>query len=151
MRLMSFALTTAQLLDGSKTVTRRVGWENLVPGQRIKAVKKAMGLKKGEAPEVLAEIEVVSVRRERLDAIDQADCVAEGFPHLNTDEFVDMFCKHMKVINADESGWSVAEQRWTTPKLRKMRPDDYVTRIEFRVVPRPAPQQLDLTGGAHAT
>lgn len=87
MRLMSFALTTAQLLDGSKTVTRRVGWANLKPGDRLKAVRKAMGLRLGEKVDVLAEIEVVSVRRERLDAVDAVDCIAEGFPDMSPDEF----------------------------------------------------------------
>lgn len=141
MRLMSFALTTAQLLNGSKTVTRRVGWENLVAGQRIKAVKKAMGLKKGEQPEVLAEIEVVSVRRERLDAIDQADCAAEGFPDFKPRDFVAMFCAHMKiaepVIRVTELGPFESRKR-----MRRVEASDFVTRIEFRVVP--AAQQLDL-------
>lgn len=121
MRLMSFALTTAQLLDGSKTVTRRVGWERVKPGDRIKAVRKAMGLKKGEKPEVLAVIEVVSARRERLDAIDEADCIAEGFPLYTPDEFTAMFCAHAKVQTAMAG-------------TRKMQPHDLVTRIEFRHV-----------------
>lgn len=47
MRIMSFALTEQQLMDGTKTVTRRVGWANLKPGDRLTAVRKAMGLKKG--------------------------------------------------------------------------------------------------------
>ena len=43
MRMMSFALTERQLMDGSKTVTRRTGWANLRPGERLLAVRKAMG------------------------------------------------------------------------------------------------------------
>ena len=109
MRLMSFALTTAQLLDGSKTVTRRVGWANLKPGDRLKAVRKAMGLRLGEKVDVLAEIEVVSVRRERLDAVDAVDCIAEGFPDMSPDEFF---------LDANNC-----------------KADTEVTRIEFRVVP----------------
>lgn len=112
MRLMSFALTTAQLLDGSKTVTRRVGWANLKPGDRLKAVRKAMGLRLGEKVDVLAEIEVVSVRRERLDAVDAVDCIAEGFPDMSPDEFVEFF------LDANNC-----------------KADTEVTRIEFRVVP----------------
>ena len=69
MRMMSFALTERQLMDGSKTVTRRIGWRDLKPGARLLAVRKAMGLKPGEKVQPLCEIEVVSVRRERLDAI----------------------------------------------------------------------------------
>ena len=47
MRNMSFALTEAQLLDGTKTVTRRLGWTMLKPGDHFRAVRKAMGLRKG--------------------------------------------------------------------------------------------------------
>ena len=111
MRSMSFALTTRQFLDGSKTVTRRLGWLTLKPGERIRAVEKAMGLKKGEHPRVLGVIEVVSVRRERLDAIEDADCAREGFPGMTAEGFVEMFCRHMGCL-----------------------PDALVTRIEFRKV-----------------
>lgn len=37
MRCMSFALTEPQLMDGSKTVTRRTGWQDLKPGTRLPA------------------------------------------------------------------------------------------------------------------
>jgi hypothetical protein len=47
-RNISFALTTAQFLDGSKDVTRRIGWKNLNAGDVLCAVKKGMGLKPGE-------------------------------------------------------------------------------------------------------
>jgi len=148
MRLMSFALTTAQLLDGSKTVTRRVGWANLKPGDRLKAVRKAMGLKPGEKVDVLAEIEVVSVRRERLDFINKTDCIAEGFPHLTPGQFVEMFCKHMSITHPDEGVWSDVDQEWKR-RPRPVRPDDQVTRIEFRVVPGTVvarPTQVALPG-----
>ena len=134
MRLMSFALTTAQLLDGTKTVTRRVGWAGLRPGDRLLAVRKAMGLRKGESPEVLAEVEVVTVRRERLDAITPADCAAEGFPDKTPEEFVAMFCAHMSIVDrAADTGYYAPSGRYV-PDRRKVRPDDWVTRIEFRVV-----------------
>lgn len=132
MRMMSFALTPDQLLDGSKTVTRRVGWANLKPGERITAVRKAMGLKAGESPDVLCEIEVVSVRRERLDAIDADDCAAEGFPYLTPERFVAMFCEHMTVVVPDEGHY---KGNVFIPRRRKMTPADVVTRIEFRKVP----------------
>lgn len=96
MRLMSFMLTTAQILDRSKTVTRRLGWEELAPGTRLKAVEKAMGLKNGERVNVLAEIEVVSVTQERLSLISAEDCAREGFPDLTPAQFVAMFCEHMR-------------------------------------------------------
>ncbi len=69
---MSFALTEPQLMDGSKTVTRRTGWQNLKPGTRLLAVRKAMGLKAGEKVQPLCEIEITSVRRERIDVITPA-------------------------------------------------------------------------------
>ena len=47
-RNMSFALTTKQIEDETKDVTRRNGWWFLKPGDQIWAVEKCMGLKKGE-------------------------------------------------------------------------------------------------------
>lgn len=131
MRMMSFALTESQLMDGTKTVTRRTGWANVKPGERITAVRKAMGLKAGEKAVVLCEIEVVSVRRERLDDITPADVLAEGFPHWTNDPpaFVKMFCKHMRVP-ADPVVHSLRDTR-----MRPMTGADIVTRIEFRKVP----------------
>lgn len=47
MRSISFSLTTPQFLDGTKDVTRRLGWEKIKAGDTLRAVKKAMGLKTG--------------------------------------------------------------------------------------------------------
>lgn len=131
MRMMSFALTERQLMDGSKTVTRRTGWANLKPGQRLLAVRKAMGLKTGEKAVALCEIEVVSVRQERLDAITPAEVLAEGFPAWTNDppSFVRMFCSHMRVP-AEAVIKSLRDTR-----MRPMTGADLVTRIEFRKVP----------------
>ncbi len=109
MRLISFFLTTPQFLDGSKTVTRRLGWKNVKPGDRLMAVRKSQGRKKGEPVERLGEIEVLSVCREPLYRVDRKDTTREGFPTLTPGEFVDMFCKHMGCTSLTE-----------------------VTRIEFR-------------------
>jgi hypothetical protein len=95
MRNMSFALTTAQFLDGSKTVTRRLGWESLKPGDMVMACEKCMGLGRNGRLVRLGAIRVVSVRREPLRAITREDCAAEGFPGYSPKEFVDMFCDHM--------------------------------------------------------
>lgn len=111
MRSISFSLTTRQFLDGTKDVTRRLGWKFLKPGDRLRAVEKAMGLKKGEHPVVLGVIEVVSVRREPLDAIEDSDCAREGFPEMDGTGFISMFCGHMGCAH-----------------------DVEVTRIEFRKV-----------------
>lgn len=96
MRAMSFMLTTAQIIDESKDVTRRIGWEFLRPGERLRAVEKCMGLKKGEKQRQLKVIEVVSVTRVCLDNITQEDVVREGFAEMTPDDFVEMFCKSMK-------------------------------------------------------
>ena len=95
MRNMSFSLTTPQFLDGTKDVTRRKGWKFLKPGEHVMACEKCMGLKKGEKIKRLGEIEIVSVRREPLSAIDPEDVPREGFPHLATTGFMKMFQDHM--------------------------------------------------------
>ena len=46
-RNMSFALTTEQFKARTKTVTRRFGWWFLKPGDVVRGVEKAMGLKPG--------------------------------------------------------------------------------------------------------
>jgi hypothetical protein len=103
MRNMSFALTTPQILDRSKTVTRRLGWLHAKPGQLARPVKKCMGLRPGERIEVLCDpILIVGVRREPLRAMTDdpeygaAECALEGFgayPHILTPAgFVAMFC-----------------------------------------------------------
>lgn len=93
-RNMSFALTTDQILNRTKTVTRRFGWWFLKSGDELCAVEKAMGLKKGEQINRLAMIRVVSVRREPLNKITQEDCIREGFPDDTPDTFVDMLQDH---------------------------------------------------------
>lgn len=114
MRNISFALTEPQFLDGSKDVTRRMGWKNLKPGDRLRAVRKAMGLKKGEKVHVLGDIEVVSVRRELLVALysEPNGTAREGFPAMSPSEFIHFFC-------ASHAGCTLAS---------------IVTRIEFRRV-----------------
>ena len=95
-RNISFAMTTPQIVARQKTVTRRFGWWFLKEGDRLNGVKKAMGLKKGEKIERLCEIEVVSVRKEPLSAITQADVIAEGFPDWTPQDFVDFLVKHYR-------------------------------------------------------
>lgn len=124
MRNMSFALTTGQIMDGTKTVTRRLGWINLKPGDQLRPVRKCMGLRPGEKLDVLRDpLTVVSVKREPLRSMTDdleygfAECRAEGFgshpdyhrPH----DFVAMFC---------------ATHKGCTP-------DTVVTRIEFSYEP----------------
>lgn len=99
-RLMSVALTEDAVVARQKTVTRRLGWDFLKPGDRLTLVRKAMGRKRADGtlePLVrLAEVEVVSVDRRRLSDIDVADVEREGFPGWDPDRFIRFFCEHMK-------------------------------------------------------
>jgi hypothetical protein len=92
---MAFSLTTAQMRERSKTVTRRMGWEYLLPADLLQAVVQGMGLKKGEKVEKLGVIRVVDVRREPVNSIldNPADLVREGFPNMPPAQFVTMFCE----------------------------------------------------------
>jgi len=97
MRNISFMLTQQQVLNRTKTVTRRLGWYQLKPGDILHGVNKSMGLKRGEKQQRLATIRITSVRKERLDAITQDDVIREGFPEMTPAEFVDFFCRSMRV------------------------------------------------------
>lgn len=94
MRNISYALTTPQFRARTKDVTRRIGWWNLKPGDTLMGCEKCQGLKKGETINRLGPIRVVSVRKERLDAITQDDVIREGFPGWTPETFVSFFCKH---------------------------------------------------------
>ena len=93
MRNMSFSITTRQIKERTKTVTRRLGWRCLNPGDLICAVAKGMGLKRGERVERLAVLWVKSIREEALDAITPEDVALEGFPGMSPAAFVEMFCR----------------------------------------------------------
>ena len=94
-RLMSVSLTEQAVVERRKTVTRRLGWKFLKPGDRLTLCRKVMGRKKGEPLVRLAEVEVVDVRRERLDAITDDDVVREGFPGWVAADFILFFLAHM--------------------------------------------------------
>ena len=124
MQNISFALTTEQVRHGfaggtiQKDVTRRLGWLKLKAGDRLRACVKCMGLKKGQKPEVLGIIEVVSVRREPLHFITADDVRREGFRDKGREWFIAMFRKSHK-----------------NPRTRKpIQRRHIVTRIEFRYV-----------------
>jgi hypothetical protein len=109
-RLMSVAFTEQAVRDRTKTVTRRKGWKFLRPGDRLTLVRKAMGRKSGEPLVRLAEVEVVSVRREVLKTITPEEVAREGFPGMHPLDFV-----HEFFVEA-----------------QGMEPDDVVMRIEWR-------------------
>lgn len=111
MKNMSFQVTINQVRNRTKTVTRRIGWWSLKVGDIIMAVEKSMGLKKGEKIKRICPIRIVKVGPEPLKSITKDDCILEGFPELKPVEFIEMFCKKMKVA-----------------------PDKVVNRIEFEYI-----------------
>ena len=100
MKNMSFFLTTAQVREGTKTVTRRLGWDFLQPGDRACAVVKGQGIPKGGSIERIRIIECVSNRAEPLWRMlldpdyGKQEAVKEGFPEMDGLEFVEMLIKH---------------------------------------------------------
>lgn len=118
MRNIAASMTEAQILDRSKDVTRRMGWLKLKAGERLQVCRKCMGRKRGELLVKLAVIEVVSVRRERLDLMHtdgeygNAEVRREGFPEWTPQAFVRFFCEGHKGCT----------------------PASLVTRIEFKYV-----------------
>jgi len=129
-RLMSVAYTEEAVRARRKTVTRRKGWLMLKPGDHLTLCRKVMGRKKGEPLVRVAEVEVVSVRRESLMVLFGAqygptyryfaacdEVSREGFPGLRPSEFVRRYF-------IDAQG---------------MQPTDEVTRIEFRYLDEVTP------------
>ena len=100
-RNMSFSLTTEQIRNRIKTVTRRKGWKFLRAGDVLNACVKCMGLSPGEQIERLGQIRVIGVRREPLSRMTtdldygRVEVLREGFVGMYPSEFVKMFCKHM--------------------------------------------------------
>lgn len=113
-RLMSVALTTGQVRAREKLVTRRVGWRMLCAGDQITLCPKVRGRRRGEVLERIVTVDVVSVRRERLDTITVSDVVAEGFPGMTPEWFVEFFCEtHRGVSPSDE----VTRIEWAYPRI----------------------------------
>lgn len=112
-RLMSVALTERAVRDRQKTVTRRLGWWEdkhgrriLKPGDRLTLCRKVMGRNAGEPLVRICDVEVVDVRRERLDAITPGEVAREGF-HIAWAEdqvawFLAFFCEHMRCESSTE-------------------------------------------------
>jgi hypothetical protein len=106
-RLISFAITTDQIKNRTKTVTRRVGWKKQDPGVVLYGVVKAMGFPKGSSGniEYLDQVLPLSITREPLYKLVQdeeygkAEAFKEGFPELDGFGFVDMFTRDMKCSN----------------------------------------------------
>ena len=98
MRNISFALTTEQIRNRTKTVTRRLGWTFLREGDLLQPVVKAQGLRKGEHVEKIGgPVRVVNVRREYLRKVSilpsygRDEVIREGFRGLTRTQFVKFF------------------------------------------------------------
>jgi hypothetical protein len=94
---MAVALTIPQVKDESKTVTRRKGWLRkgtpmLKEGDLLTLCAKVQGRKPGEPLDRIVTVTIVSVRRERLDAVTPEDVTAEGFPGWSPEQFIKFFC-----------------------------------------------------------
>jgi len=107
---MSVSRTEDAVLARAKTVTRRVGWLMLKPGDRLTLCRKVMGRRPGEPLVRICDVEVVSVDRESLSVlIDEgyaanyghAEVALEGFPDWTPGQFVAMFCRTHKGCDAD--------------------------------------------------
>jgi len=96
---ISFSMTTQQVRDRIKFVTRRTGWKRLKVGQVLDACEKCQGLKKGEHVVKICKIVVREVTSEPVSAIRNYpnDCELEGFPELSPLDFVQMFCEHNRI------------------------------------------------------
>ena len=100
-RNMSFMLTTEQIRNKTKTVTRRLGWWFLKPGDILNACVQCQGIKKGEKIQKICQIRIISTREEPLSLIDKEDCIKEGFPEMEPEKFVGMFYVEMKCWNIE--------------------------------------------------
>lgn len=104
-RLLSVSMTEAGVVERRKRVTRRLGWwedrhgRRLVrPGDELTLCRKVMGRKAGEPLVRLAQVRVVDVRREQLDAITDADAVLEAVEGVTTaSEFVAFYTAAMRI------------------------------------------------------
>lgn len=130
-RLMSFALTEQSFLDGSKTMTRRLGWWTdknakrlLLPGDRITGCRKVMGRKKREPLVRLGEALVTDVYRQPLAQITDDHVRREGVP---PECFEELYDDPRQPPTWEWVRWFCSEQ--------KCDPFDEVTVIEFYRVP----------------
>ena len=138
-RLMSVSMTEQAVIERRKTVTRRKGWwldkhgrRLLNPGDRLTLCRKVMGRKHGEPLVRLAEVGVISVRREPLSYVllkhpptaprgeldyRASEMAREGFPGTDPLTFIDRYFTRAQGISANED----------------------VTRIEWRYLPMVGP------------
>nr|VFK15039.1 MAG: Mu-like prophage protein gp16 [Candidatus Kentron sp. LPFa] len=97
-RNISCALTTQQVRDRTKTVTRRSGWRFVKAGDVLHLVEKTR-----VTPLVtIATVRVIDARREPLSAITDEDVIREGFPQWTARQFIDFYRKTFHVPEDEE-------------------------------------------------
>ncbi|MEL6894980.1 MAG: hypothetical protein AAFP90_02640 [Planctomycetota bacterium] len=107
-RNISFMMTTDQVRNQTKTVTRRIGWRFLNVGDVLTACVKCQGIKKGEHIERICQIRVIGIRREPLSRMiddrkyGKQEATREGFPEMSGREFVLMFIRSMRCEALDD-------------------------------------------------
>lgn len=105
--IISFAMTESQLLEGSKTVTRRLWASRTIEAYRAGTVHQAWNkLPRSNNSKQIALIKATrNAYLERLGSINQAEVYNEGFPLWTTNEFIDFFieaaAKQKKVVTPD--------------------------------------------------
>lgn len=136
-RLMSVSLTEAAVVRREKTVTRRLGWRMLKPGDQLQLCRKVMGRCRQDGtvdPLVrLALVEVIDVRRERVWDITDDDIVREAVDP-------DLFDEWWSNGQPTPTSWV----QWFCEQM-DCRPDDEITRIEWRYLeapPRPPGEKI---------
>lgn len=120
MRNMSFALTVTPIMEGTKDVTRRLGWQFLKVGDLLRPVRKCMGLRPGERLDVLRDpIRVVDVRREPLSRM--TTDIDYGFDEVRREGFEGhpVYC------------WPSAWVAMFCATHKGCTPETVITRIEF--------------------
>jgi hypothetical protein len=131
---MSVALTEDAVRERRKTVTRRHGWLFAKAGDRLTLCRQVMGRRKGEPLVRLAEVEIVSVRREPLCVVTGIDVGREGFTGWTAPQFVQFFTDHMGGDPCQE----VTRIEWRYLDRRK-------EQGEWRRIKRAAPEDAPLT------
>lgn len=137
-RLMAVSLTEQAVVDRRKTVTRRLGWQFLRPGQHLTLCRKVMGRRRGDGtvePIVrLATVEVIDVRSEPLNAITLDDIEAEGVPWETWGTWCD---PQIIASNLEPDDWErMCRHLWVRwfCRAQRVNPDTDVTRIEWRYI-----------------
>lgn len=142
---MSVSHTEAAVVARTKTVTRRLGWLFLKPGDRLTLCRKVMGRKPGEPLVRLAEVEVVSVRREPILAMTEDDVRRECVPlrdRWGDERFDETWIPDGGRFPEDAQPTVSSWVTWFCGEFGLRPYLDDVTRIEWRYVAPASPQKV---------